>query len=279
MGRSGTLRPQRSDSHHCSPSLRAKGEKRAEVDSVPDHRNDRARHAFFRAGRMPRPAVRRIAIRYDKAAIDQLAFQYLAVEKFWLAHWSTGSRPLDPITFGTPPLADYDGDEITKLGLRILILTFVRTGELRFAKWSEFENLDGREPLWRIPAERMKLRRPHLVPLSPQAASALGGLRKLTGKRPLLFPAPTRLGVISENTLLFALYRMGYHNRATVHGFRATASTVLNEAQFNRDWIEIQLAHCDGSIRGAYNFAEWLPGRRDMMSWWADYLDGSASPR
>jgi integrase len=131
-------------------------------------------------------------------------------------------------------LAGYDGDEITKLGLRILILTFVRTGELRFAKWSEFENLEGLELLWRIPAERMKLRRPHLVPLSRQAVSAIVALRRLTGQGPLIFPAPTKLGVISENTLLFALYRMGYHNRATVHGFRATASTVLNEAQFNR---------------------------------------------
>lgn len=176
-------------------------------------------------------------------------------------------------------LSGYDGDEVTKLGLKILILTYVRTGELRFAKWSEFENLDGSDPLWRIPAERMKLRRPHLVPLSSQAVSALEALRKLTGKKPVLFPAPTKSGVISENTLLFALYRMGYHNRATVHGFRATASTVLNEAQFNRDWIEIQLAHCDGSIRGAYNFAEWLPGRREMMSWWADYLDGKATRR
>jgi integrase len=114
--------------------------------------------------------------------------------------------------------------------------------------------------------------------LSYQAVSALVALRRLTGQGPLLFPAATKLGVISENTLLFALYRMGYHNRATVHGFRATASTVLNEAQFNRDWIEIQLAHCDGSIRGVYNFAEWLPARRGMMCWWADYLDGSALP-
>jgi integrase len=176
-------------------------------------------------------------------------------------------------------LAVYDGDEITKVGLKFLVLTFVRTGELRFAKWSEFEGLEGAEPLWRIPAERMKLRRPHLVPLSPQAVSTLAELRKLTGKKSVLFPAATKLGVISENTLLFALYRMGYHNRATVHGFRATASTVLNEAQFNRDWIEIQLAHCDGSIRGAYNFAEWLPGRRVMMTWWADFLDGKASAR
>jgi integrase len=170
-------------------------------------------------------------------------------------------------------LERYDGEATTKLALKLLILTFVRTGELRFAKWSEFENLDGKEPLWRIPAERMKLRRPHLVPLAPQAVLLLTTLRKLTGKGSYLLPAPTKLGVISENTLLFALYRMGYHTRATVHGFRATASTVLNEAQFNRDWIELQLAHSDSSIRGVYNFAEWLPGRRKMLVWWANYLD------
>lgn len=169
-------------------------------------------------------------------------------------------------------LSKYDGEETTKLALRLLIFTFVRTGELRFAKWGEFEGLSGVEPIWRIPGERMKLRRPHLVPLSLQAVEAVERLRELTGKNDHLFPAPTKANVISENTLLFAIYRMGYHNRATVHGFRATASTVLNEAQFNRDWIEMQLAHCDSSIRGVYNFAEWMPGRRKMMTWWADFL-------
>lgn len=171
-------------------------------------------------------------------------------------------------------LSKYDGEETTKLALRLLIYTFVRTSELRFAKWNEFEGLDGTEPVWRIPAERMKLRRPHLVPLSPQAVAKVRRLYDLNGKKPHLFPAPTRVGVMSENTLLFALYRIGYHNRATVHGFRSTASTVLNEAQFNRDWIEMQLAHCDSSIRGVYNFAEWMPGRRAMMNWWANYIDG-----
>jgi integrase len=170
-------------------------------------------------------------------------------------------------------LLTYDGDKTTALALRLLVLTFVRTGELRFARWAELDNLGGKEPLWRIPKERMKLRRPHLVPLAPQAVAVLKAIQKLTGKGEYLFPAPTRSGVISENTLLYALYRMGYHNRATVHGFRATASTILNEAQFNRDWIEMQLAHCDGSIRGVYNFAEWLPGRREMMVWWANHLD------
>lgn len=174
-------------------------------------------------------------------------------------------------------LTAYKGEVETKLALRFLIFTFVRTGELRFAKWSEFENLDGADPLWRIPAERMKLRRPHLVPLSPSAVAVLEKLRVKARRSVYVLPADTKLGVISENTLLFAMYRMGYRKRATVHGFRATASTVLNEAQFNRDWIEMQLAHCDSSIRGVYNFAEWLPGRREMMNWWAEYLGGRKS--
>jgi integrase len=99
-------------------------------------------------------------------------------------------------------------------------------------------------------------------------------LRKRTGNSEYLFPALTKSEVISENTLLFALYRLGYHSRATVHGFRSTASTILNEHQFNRDWIEMQLAHFDGSVRGVYNAAEWLPSRRKMMNWWADFVDG-----
>jgi integrase len=177
----------------------------------------------------------------------------------------------------TKALESYDGDIVTKLALKLTVLTFVRTGEIRFAKWSELENMEGREPLWRISADRMKMRRPHLVPLAPQAVAVLDELRRYTARSPYLFPANTKLGVVSENTLLFALYRMGYHSRATVHGFRSTASTVLNEAQFNRDWIELQLAHTDDTIRGVYNSAEWLPGRRKMMNWWADYIEGSVS--
>ena len=171
-------------------------------------------------------------------------------------------------------LESYDGDRATQLAVKLIILTFVRTSELRFARWAEFEDLDGEEPLWRIPAERMKMRRAHLVPLAPQTVAVLRELRLLAGKQnEYLFPAATKLGVISENTLLFAIYRMGYHSRATVHGFRSTASTILNEAMYNRDWIEMQLAHFDGSVRGVYNAAEWLPGRRSMMCWWANRLD------
>jgi integrase len=170
-------------------------------------------------------------------------------------------------------LKSYDGDEFTRLGLELLVLTFVRTGELRFARRPEFENLEGQHPLWRIPSERMKMRRPHLVPLAPRAVTIVRRLQTLAGKSEYLFPATTKAGVISENTLLFALYRMGYHKRATVHGFRSTASTILNEAEFNRDWVEMQLAHFDGSVRGVYNAAEWLSGRREMMVWWATHID------
>ena len=170
-------------------------------------------------------------------------------------------------------LGHYQGD-LTKFAMELVLLTFVRTSELRFAKWSEFEGLEGLSPIWRVPAERMKMRRAHLVPLSRQAVSALSSIRDLGLGSAYVFPANTRSGVISENTLLFALYRMGYRRRATVHGFRSLASTVLNEAQFNRDWIEMQLAHADHSVRGVYNAAEWLSGRREMLQWWANYVDG-----
>ncbi len=189
------------------------------------------------------------------------------------------SLPANELPAFMKALDAYDGDLTTKLGLKLLLLTFVRTSELRFAKWIEFENLGGRDPIWRIPTHRMKMRRDHLVPLAPQAVSLLDELRMRTGNNEYLFPAQTKREVISENTLLFALYRMGYHSRATVHGFRTTASTILNEAQFNRDWIEMQLAHFDGSVRGVYNAAEWLPGRRKMMCWWADHLAGECSAR
>ncbi|HVT25506.1 MAG TPA: integrase arm-type DNA-binding domain-containing protein [Rhizomicrobium sp.] len=174
-------------------------------------------------------------------------------------------------------LRDYDGDETTRLGLSLIVHTLVRTSELIFGKWSEFEQLEGREPLWRIPEERMKMRRMHLVPLSPQAVSTLLVLKKITGDQEYLLPGDTRTGTISQNTLIYALYRMGYHSRATVHGFRSTASTVLNEQLFNRDWIEMQLAHFDGSVRGHYNAAEWLPGRREMMRWWGNFVEEGAA--
>jgi integrase len=168
----------------------------------------------------------------------------------------------------------YDGDTQTRLGLRLLALTFVRTIELRGAEWSE---IDFDNAIWVVPAKRMKMKTEHVVPLAPQALETMRELRELTGRWPLLFPGRDPRKPISENTLLFAIYRMGYHSRMTSHGFRSLASTVLNESGlFRPDVIERQLAHCErNGVRGAYNKAEYLPERRTMMAWWSDYLDRS----
>jgi integrase len=172
-------------------------------------------------------------------------------------------------------LETYSGEQQTKLALKLVTLTFLRTTELRAGKWCELENLDDEgSAQWRIPAERMKMRLEHLVPLSCQAVAVLRQLRALSGSSPNIFPSPGKGGCMSSNTMLYALYRMGYHGRATTHGFRAIASTILNESNlFNRDWIERQLAHVErNEVRRAYNAAEWLPDRRRMMQWWADHV-------
>ena len=171
-------------------------------------------------------------------------------------------------------LETYSGERQTKLALKLVTLTFLRTTELRGGTWSELENLDEESAQWRIPAERMKMRLEHLVPLSRQAVDVLRELRTLSGGSPNIFPSPGKEGCMSSNTMLYALYRMGYHGRATTHGFRAVASTILNESNhFNRDWIERQLAHVErNEVRRAYNAAEWMPDRRRMMQWWADHI-------
>lgn len=168
-------------------------------------------------------------------------------------------------------LESYDGDVQTRQALELLVLTFVRSGELRGARWDEI-NLEAKE--WRIPAERMKMRDPHIVPLSAQAVEVLNQIKPVTGHLEHVFPNRNRPSTfISENTMLYALYRMGYHSRATVHGFRATASTILNEHGFKPDVIERQLAHGErNKVRASYNHAQYLPERRDMMQWWGDYL-------
>jgi len=159
----------------------------------------------------------------------------------------------------------------TRLALRLAVLTFVRTAELRAARWDEVD-LEAAE--WRIPAERMKMRAPHIVPLSRQAVETFAELRSIAGRSDYVFPSPGAEGCMSNNTMLFAMYRMGFHGRATVHGFRAVASTLLNEMGFHPDWIERQLAHDERNrVRAAYNHAQYLPERRKMMQQWADYLD------
>jgi integrase len=175
-------------------------------------------------------------------------------------------------------LEAYDGALQTKLALKFLLLTFVRTRELRGAAWSE---IDFNKAEWRIPAERMKMREPHIVPLSRQSIAVLKELKPITGSWQHVFPNQHKpSGQMSENTILYALYRMGYHSRATGHGFRSTASTILNENGFPPDVIERQLAHSErDKVRAAYNHAQYLPERRKMMQWWADYLDEVAAEK
>jgi integrase len=170
--------------------------------------------------------------------------------------------------------SDFKGNVITKLALQLLILTFVRSGELRGARWEEFD-FEKRE--WRIPAERMKMKELHIVPLSNQAIVVLEEIRKFSGDSSLLFPCRTcESKPISDNTLSKAFRDQGYKGKATPHGMRATASTILNENGFKPDVIERQLAHCErNKVRASYNHAQYLPERRQMMDWWGSYVEES----
>ena len=170
---------------------------------------------------------------------------------------------------------DQNGDRQTQLALQLLALTFVRTSELIGAQWTEF---DVDAALWVIPAARMKMDAEHVVPLSRQAIVILDELRTLAGGSRFVFPGRNRDKSISNNTMLFALYRLGYKGKMTGHGFRAVASTILNEQGWRPDVIERQLAHQErNEVRGAYNRAEYLPERTKMMQAWADYLEVIAS--
>jgi integrase len=168
----------------------------------------------------------------------------------------------------------YEGAIVTKSALMLAPLVFVRPGELRKAEWSEID-LDGAE--WRIPAAKMKMRDPHIVPLSQQAVAVLTALHPVTGPEGYVFPGVRGRGrPMSENTINAALRRLGYtSDEMTGHGFRSMASTMLNEQGYNRDAIERQLAHSErNGVRAAYNYAEFLPERRKMMQAWAIYLGG-----
>jgi integrase len=169
-------------------------------------------------------------------------------------------------------IAKYDetGDKQTRLALQLLAQTFVRTNELIGAEWDEF---DLENALWVIPARRMKMKAEHIVPLARQSLAMLAELKGMSGGSRYVFPGRNRDKPISNNTM-FALYRLGYKGKMTGHGFRAVASTILNETGFKPDVIERQLAHCErNEVRGAYNRAEYLPERKRMLQHWADYLD------
>ena len=172
-------------------------------------------------------------------------------------------------------LDEYKGTFPLRCALRLSPLVFVRPNELAWAEWKEI-NFETNE--WRIPAERMKMRQVHIVPLARQAVEILQEIHKFSGEGRFVFPARGRVEddkPINRISLVRALRVAGYSkDEMTQHGFRAMASTMLNELGYNRDWIERQLAHGDrNGVRAAYNYAEYLPERRRMMAEWADYLD------
>jgi integrase len=183
----------------------------------------------------------------------------------------------DPVKVGEllRAIDGYDGQPTTGVALRLAPYVFVRPTELRAAEWSEI-TLDSEQPEWRIPAERMKMREAHIVPLARQSVNILRALQPITGRQQYVFPAIGGGGrPLSENTLNGAIRRLGYSGEEmTAHGFRTMASTLLNEQGVHPDLIELQLAHAErNTVRAAYNRAQRLAERREMMQRWADYLD------
>ena len=171
-------------------------------------------------------------------------------------------------------LASYGGDSMTQSALALLMMTATRPGELRGARWDEFNE---RAATWRIPASRMKMKTEHTIPLSKQALTLLAQMRQLSGDSSLVFPSPFYPGKpLSDGTLNSALARLGYKGMVTAHGFRTLFSTCANEAGWNSDVIEKQLAHEErDEVRGAYNRAQWMTERAKLMQWWADRIDAS----
>jgi integrase len=190
------------------------------------------------------------------------------------------SLPREELPQFVKALSTYEetGRLLTKYALQLLILTFVRPGELRGARWDEF---DFEDDMWRIPGERMKMGTDHLVPLSNQALNVIQQLRPISGQYELLFPSERdRKKSMSDNTMRRAIFKLGYDGskanktKANPHGFRATASSLLNEKGFNPDAIERQLSHMErNGVRAAYtHHARYIDERKEMMQWWADYV-------
>lgn len=223
-------------------------------------------------------AIFRYAVATLRADSDPAAALKGAIHRPKVEHHKPMTR--DQIGDFVKALDGYAGYRTTVIALRLMLLTFVRTVELRGAEWSEFD-LDRAE--WRIPAERMKMREPHTVPLSWQAVELLRELHTYTGGRTFLFPNYRNpKGCMTATTLNRALERMGFNGKDSIgfsaHGFRATASTILNETGFRPDVIERQLAHAErDKTRASYNQAEYMPERVAMMQQWADMVDSIAA--
>lgn len=216
--------------------------------------------------------VFRFAIATGRAIRDPSADLRGALVPVREEHLAAVTKPADVAAL-MRAIDGYQGSFVVRCALRFTALTFARPGEIRKAEWTEID-FDG--SLWRIAAERMKMRREHLVPLSKQAIEILHQLHPLTGSGRYLFPGRTHARPMSENAVLAALRYLGYEQGTmTAHGFRRMASTLLNESgKWSGDAIERQLAHAEtDEVRAAYNAAEHLPERVRMMQWWADHLD------
>lgn len=179
--------------------------------------------------------------------------------------------PASELPYFIRDLAGYTGSVITKTATQIIMLTGVRTQELRFARW---QDINFEDKLWEIPAEVMKMRRPHIVPLSEQVVALFRQLEPISRRHSLVFIGrndPRK--PISKESITQVIELLGYKGRQTGHGFRHAMSTILHEHGFNSAWIETQLAHVDkNSVRGTYNHAQYLEARREMMQWYSNYI-------
>lgn len=230
--------------------------------------NETAHRAMMNCGQ-----VFRYAIATSRASVDLSVVLRGALVPVKVKHHASFTNPED-IKGLLRDIYDYPGAYLTKQALRLAPLLFVRPGELRNAEWDE---IDFEKAEWRIPASKMKMKAVHIVPLSSQALDILKDLNGQRGQSKFVFPAVTSIKrPMSENTLNMALRRIGYdREQMTSHGFRSMASTLLHEQGWPHEAIERQLAHADrNKVSSAYNYAEYLPKRKEMMQRWADYLDG-----
>lgn len=227
---------------------------------------DMARRAIRQTGQIFKQAIREGLVTFNPANDLTEALQPRKVKH----HSRITAQQLPKLL---QDIDSYDGDILVKLGLWFMCYTFVRTQELRFMEWSE---IDYKNKVWRIPAEKMKMERPHLVPLAPQVMKLLKQIKALGFSDQYVFFNTTTHKPYSTNAFITALWRMGYKGRMTGHGFRGLASTTLHEQGYRHDAIELQLAHeQENKISKAYNGAQHLPYRVQMMKDWANYVDSA----
>ena len=216
-----------------------------------------------------RYAVTRRLVRHNEA--DNLRDEIPTADRKHNPHLTAEQIP----AFLRAIQSDETAGDVVKIAILFTMRTLARTNETRFARWDEFD-MEART--WTVPASRMKMKRTHVVPLPDQVIALLEKLQPLTGNREYLFFTRSSGKPISENAMLYLLYRIGYRGKLTVHGLRGTASTILNGAGFRGEWVETALAHKEkDAIRAAYNHAVYLEERREMLQWYSDHLDALAA--